>query len=60
VLRQQRQRGTLRAGVIPKSGFHRLLKLPVFRFFAVIKYWNVPSGVTIPERAPLFVSLIGY
>ena len=61
MLRQQRQRGTTGAGLTPKSGFHRLLKIAgVWTFFAVINFWNIPSAVTIPERARLFVSLIGF
>jgi hypothetical protein len=32
----------------------------VWTFFAIINYWNVTVGVTIPERARSFLSIFGF
>jgi hypothetical protein len=61
MLRQQRLRA--RAGALrrPRGGLRRLGRIAgVWTFFAIINYWNVPVGVTIPQRAQSFLSIFGF
>jgi len=61
MLRQQRQRGRMAALGPRKGGVYRLGRIAsVWTFFAVINFWNVKAGITIPERGRLFLSLFGF
>jgi hypothetical protein len=59
MLRQQKQRGAAR--VMPATGLCRFRKIAgVWTFFAVINFWNVTAGVTISQRARVFLGLAGF
>jgi hypothetical protein len=61
MLRQQQQRGRTAAVGPPKGGWHRLGRIAsVWTFFAVINFWNVTAGITIPQRGWLFLSIFGF
>jgi hypothetical protein len=61
MLRQQRLRARVGDLGRPRGGVRRLGRIAgVWTFFAIINYWNVLAGVTIPQRARSFLSIFGF
>ena len=61
MLRQQSQRGKVADANPTTAKIRRVIKIAgVWTFFALINFWNVRSGITLPERIQVFLSFFGF
>lgn len=61
MLRQEKKRGQVADAKSTTAKIRRVIKIAgVWTFFALINFWNVRSGGTLPERFQLFLSFFGF